>query len=81
MFDTWCRWIFFLHKIVVYRHFSYFQYGFQNGRQRSRDYFHYFGSNESLYIGNILSKFHSNRSNSSGDNLCLTHIPSIFKSP
>ena len=29
---------FFLHKIVVYRHFSYFQYGFQNGHQRSRDY-------------------------------------------
>ena len=52
MFDTWCRWIFypFLHRIVVYRHFSYFQYGFQNGRQRSRDYFTIIGSNESLYI-------------------------------
>ena len=28
----------FSYEIVVYRHFSYFQYGFQNGRQRSRDY-------------------------------------------
>ena len=26
-----------LHIIVVYRYFSDFQYGFQNGRQRSRD--------------------------------------------
>ena len=31
-----------LHKIVVYRHFSYFQYGFQNGHQRSRDYYYYY---------------------------------------
>ena len=38
----------FLHKIVVYRHFSYFQYGFQNGLQRSCDYFYYYGSNESF---------------------------------
>ena len=30
--------LFFLHKIVVYRQFSYFQYGSQNGRQKSRDY-------------------------------------------
>ena len=44
--DTWCRWMFYLffHKIVVYRIFLYFQYGFQNGHQRSRDYiyYHYF---------------------------------------
>ena len=46
--------IFLLHKIVVYRHFSYFQYGFQNGRQRSRDYFIIIRSNESLYMSNIL---------------------------
>ena len=41
MFDTWCRWMFYpsLHKMIVYRHFSYFQYGFQNGHQRSHDYF------------------------------------------
>ena len=32
----------FLHEIVVYRHFSYFQYGFQNGRQSSRDYLFYY---------------------------------------
>ena len=50
MFNTWCRWMFylFLHKIVVYRHFSYFQYGFQNGRQRSRDYLFIIGSNKSF---------------------------------
>ena len=34
--------IFVLHKIVAYRHFSYFQYGFHNGRQRSRDYSYWF---------------------------------------
>ena len=38
----------FLHKIVVYRHFLYFQYGFQNGHQRSRDYFFIVGSNKSF---------------------------------
>ena len=37
-----------LHTIVVYRHFSYFQYGFQNGPKRSRDYFIIIGSNESF---------------------------------
>ena len=31
-----------LHKIVVYRHFSFFQCGFQNSRQRSRDYLFYY---------------------------------------
>ena len=40
--------IYFLHKIVVYRHFSYFQYGSQNGRQRSRDYRFIIGSNNSF---------------------------------
>ena len=34
-----------------------------------------------LYISNILWKFHSNRLNVSGDTLCWTHIPSIFRSP
>ena len=50
MLDTWCRWMFylFLHKLAVYRHFSYFQYGFQNGRQRSRAYFIIIGSNISF---------------------------------
>ena len=42
--DGW--FIFCLHKTVVYRHFSYFHYGFQTGRQWSRDYFYYYGSNE-----------------------------------
>ena len=50
MFATGCRRMFylFLHEIVVYRHFSYFQYGFQNGRQRSRDYLFIIGSNKSF---------------------------------
>ena len=40
IFDLdWC-FIFFC-KIVVDRHFSYYQNGFQNGHQRSRDYFYY----------------------------------------
>ena len=38
----------FLHKIFVYMHFSYFQYGFQNGHQRSRDYIIFTGSDESV---------------------------------
>ena len=47
----------FLHKIVVYRHFSYFQYGFQNGRQRSRDYFIIIRSNKKvIYIYEGCSK-------------------------
>ena len=52
MFDTWCRWMFhlFLHKIAVYRRFSYFQYGFQNGHQRSRDYFYYYWFKWKYYI-------------------------------
>ena len=52
---SWCLildvdgcFIYFLHEIVVYRHFTYFQYGFQNGRQRSRDYPLVINSNKSL---------------------------------
>ena len=33
---------YFLHEIVVYRHFSYLLYDFQNCRQRSRDYLFYY---------------------------------------
>ena len=68
MSDTWCSWMFylFLHIIVVYIHFSYFLYGFQNGRQRSRDYFLLlFVQIKVLYISDILSKFNSNRLNGS----------------
>ena len=38
----------FLHEIVVDRHFSYFRYGFENGRQRLHDHFIIIGSNESF---------------------------------
>ena len=44
----------FLHKIVVYRRFSYFQYGFQNGNQRSRDYLLLLIQMKDLYQSNIL---------------------------
>ena len=37
-------------KIVVYRHFSYFRYGSQNGRQRSRDYLFYYWFKKQFYI-------------------------------
>ena len=61
----------FLHEIVVYRHFSYFQYGFQNGHQRSRDYlFFIIGSNKSFIYKQHSVKFHSDRLNGSGDTLC-----------
>ena len=42
--------IFLLHKIVVYRHFSYFQYGIQNDHHRSRDYFYYHWFKCKFYI-------------------------------
>ena len=38
----------FLHKIFVFLLFTYFQYGFQNGHQRSRDYIIFIGSDESV---------------------------------
>ena len=60
--------------------FHIFQYGFQNGRQRSRDYLFIINSNKVLYISNILWKFHTEWFNGSGDALCWTHIPSIFRS-
>ena len=84
---SWCLildvdgcFIYFLHEIV-YRHFSYFQYGFQIDRQRSRDYFLLLVQIKVLYISNILWKFHSDRLNGSGDTLCWTHMLSIFRSP
>ena len=40
----------FLHKTVVYRQFSYFQYGFQNGYQRFHDYFFYCWFKTKFYI-------------------------------
>ena len=40
--------IYLLHELVVYRHFSYFQYGFHNGRQGSRDNFVIIRSNKSF---------------------------------
>ena len=45
MFNTWCSSMFylFLHKIDVYKHFSFFNMAFkmENGRKRLRDYFLY----------------------------------------
>ena len=63
--------LYFFHKIVVYRHFSYFQYGFQNGRQRSRDYFIIIGLNESFFIlATFCESFTAISLNGSGDTLC-----------
>ena len=45
---------FFLHKLVVYSLFSYFQYGFQIGRQRSRDFLLLLVQMKVLYISNNL---------------------------
>ena len=61
---------FFLHKIVVYRQFSYLKKSFQNGRQRSRDYFIMINSSESFIYRQHSVKFYSNRYNGSGDTLC-----------
>ena len=72
----------FLHILVVYIHFSYYLYGFQNGRQRSRDYFLLLSVQiKVIYISNILSKLNSNRLNGSWGTPCWTHIPSIFRGP
>ena len=48
----------------------YFQYGFQGGRQRSRDYLFIMVQIKVLYISNILCKFYSDRLNDSGDTQC-----------
>ena len=47
----------FLHKIVVYRHFSYFQFGFQNGHQRSRDFLLLVVQMKVLYISTFGESF------------------------
>ena len=38
--------LYFLHEIVVYRHFFIFQYGFQNGRQNHVTILIMIGSNK-----------------------------------
>ena len=52
MFDkcTWCRWMFYLilHKIVVYRHFSYFNMASIMATKGHVTIFIIIGSNESL---------------------------------
>ena len=61
----------FLHKKVFIGIFLYFPYGFQNGRQRSRDFLLLLlVQMKVLYISCILRKFHSNGLNGSGDTLC-----------
>ena len=49
-YTTWCRWMFylFLHNIVVYRHFSYFQYGFKMAANGHVTIFIIIGLNESF---------------------------------
>ena len=48
---------FFLNKIVVYKQFSYFQYGFQNGHQRSHDYFFIVGENKFYILATFCEGF------------------------
>ena len=59
-----------LSIFCMYRHFSCFQYGFQNGHQWSRDYLFITGSNKSFIYKQHSVKFHSDRFNGSGDTLC-----------
>ena len=73
MFETWCRWIFyfFLHKIVVYRHFSYFNMASNMAAKGHVTIFLLsLVQMKVLYISNILLEFHSNRLNGSDDTLC-----------
>ena len=71
MFGTWCRWMLylFLHKIVVYRHFSYFNMASEM-TTKGHVTFLLLVQIKVLYICNILNKFHSNRLNGSGNTLC-----------
>ena len=48
-----------LSIFCMYRHFSCFQYGFQNGHQWSRDYLFIIGSNKSFIYKQHSVKFHS----------------------